>query len=138
MNNKRDILEMLELKIGLLLCFCAPEKELCDKLCEILKTLQSIRRLSGRIQAVWLAEMIAMLGMLALNFANSDLHHDVGVYVYPAMIATVMGNGFAMDRLDDRVRQLARLSKELKDVPTGSDAQRQRIASIQDGLKKVR
>ncbi len=85
---------------------------------QIKQTFRSICRLSGRMLATLIAELVTILSMLVLNLANHDLHQQAGLYVYPAMIGGAMYVAVVHDILDKRKEKLKRQLDNLQNDKT--------------------
>ncbi len=85
-----------------------------EKIDSLQQTLRFIRRQSGRINAAILAELMTMLGMLILNLTNQEMYHQLALYVYPAMMATVAGIGIGKDKIQKQQQWFLQEYKSLK------------------------
>lgn len=79
----------------------ADEKN-AEQLKKAQKTLREIGRLAPRVQAIWLGELMAMIGMIVHNQIDSESHARAGLVVYPVMLIAAMYNCLLMDKMDKK------------------------------------
>ena len=78
------------------------DKENTEQLKQAQKTLREIGRLAPRVQAIWLSELISMIGMIVYNQIDSESHFRAGLVVYPAMIVAALYSGLLMDKMEKK------------------------------------
>lgn len=77
------------------------------------KTLREIGRLAPRVQAIWLGELMAMIGMIAYNQIDSESHARAAMFVYPAMLIATIYNCLLMDKMDKKKDIFTRQMKDI-------------------------
>lgn len=101
-NKTRNLFDRLEFCVDVLITVHGPDTDDGKRLQRAKKTLIELRRQSVRVSAVWLAELVTMLGMLVYNLIDKEGHAEAGLVVYPAMMAGVVYGGLLMDRMEKK------------------------------------
>lgn len=94
--------DRLEFCMDVLIDFHGPDTDDGKRMLRAKKTLIELRRQSVRVSAVWLAELVTMLGMIVYNLIDKEGHAEAGLVVYPAMMAGAMYGGLLMDRMEKK------------------------------------
>lgn len=101
-NKTRNLFDRLEFCMDVLIDFHGPDTDDGKRMLRAKKTLIELRRQSVRVSAVWLAELVTMLGMIVYNLIDKEGHAEAGLVVYPAMMAGAMYGGLLMDRMEKK------------------------------------
>lgn len=101
-NKTRNLFDRLEFCMDVLIDFHGPDTDEGKRMLRAKKTLIELRRQSVRVSAVWLAELVTMLGMIVYNLIDKEGHASAGLVVYPAMMAGVVYGGLLMDRMEKK------------------------------------
>lgn len=94
--------DRLEFCMDVLIDFHGPDTDDGKRMLRAKKTLIELRRQSVRVSAVWLAELVTMLGMIVYNLIDKEGHAEACLVVYPAMMAGVVYGGLLMDRMEKK------------------------------------
>jgi len=101
-NKTRNLFDRLEFCMDVLIDFHGPDTDDGKRMLRAKKTLIELRRQSVRVSAVWLAELVTMLGMIVYNLIDKEGHAEAGLVVYPAMMAGALYGGLLMDRMEKK------------------------------------
>lgn len=113
--SQRELKELfgtLENYIDLLIIVYGDGSPDAERLRRAKKTLIDLRRLSVRANAIWMAELGTMIGMIIYNLIAHEGHTRAGLAIYPAMLVAGIYGCILMDKMEKKAQLFAHQMKD--------------------------